>query len=197
MERIIKFPLPKYKSCFSGEATLNKEPYCLCYQFNINKHDGYGPYGFETEKSQLILKRSLGEIYTWDVSKKNLIKLPVSNMKQGIYIYENSETIGLLNKEVLSYLINERKKSIGLGNIPMSSKPPLLDIVDNNQYRVSSLNQLIDRGIRFFIVSFFTPEAGNSLILFDDNLLDRIKENALQESVNVDEINSIDVLKAW
>jgi hypothetical protein len=197
MERIIKFPFPKYKSCFDNEDLLQKSPFCLCYQYNLNKDHQYGPYGFDTEKAQLILRRSFLKLYFWDEVKRDILKTQVNILRRGIYFYDNEDYIEQERKSISSYFIQKRKNEILRKNEPIESIPFLLKVSNNNKFSVNFLNQLINENINFFIVDYFTPEAGNSLIFFNNSILKRIMLLAKQESVNFDDVESIDNLKAW
>jgi len=104
MERVIRFPLPKYEDVFDSLENLKIKPYCVCYQHDVNEN-GYGPYGFHTEKSKRLLEDVFGkivgltearrmnfygnldEINTYIIEKKNY-----QNVKKKTYYWR--DTIG-------------------------------------------------------------------------------------------------------
>lgn len=196
MEKIIKFPFPEYNECFDNKVLLNK-PYCLCYQYDIKDNSQYGPYGFETAKSQSLLQKVFSNVYFWNQDKQDLVEMPIDIRKQGIYLYGSMEIIEQTRKEILTYRLCKKKNEYLKKDDPIGNMPILLRIFDNHKYNANGINQFIEDKINFFIVQFFTPEAGNSLVLFDDSVWEAIKNIALQEAVNTDEVQSINELKAW
>lgn len=49
----------------------------------------------------------------------------------------------------------------------------------------------------FFLQQFYTPEAGHTLILFDFDLIEKIKEFSKKNEIEFVEVESINDLKPW
>ena len=87
MEQLIRFPYPLYNDSVKSLETLIEKPYCLCYQFEVNEN-GYGPYGFDTEKSKELLKKLFEGLYFWHNGA--FIKNDNYNLRSGIYFYNEN-----------------------------------------------------------------------------------------------------------
>lgn len=200
MERLIKFPFPKHSKCFDDESVLINIPCCLCYQYNVGIN-GCGPYGFNTTKAQSILKQSFRKLYFWDDNKKDCIEVKSLTLGSGLYFYDEELWVESEKKNMYSYLTiikkNDFFKKRGRILQEVQNPPFLLEVYKDGLFNVKVLNQLIITNIHFFIVHFFTPEAGSSLIFFDDCFIKKIECAARSESVDLIAKSSINKLYPW
>ena len=196
MERIIKFSVPEYGKIFDCRMELKCNPYCICYQYNIDNK--YGPYGFNTKKSAQFIKNVFGEVLSWDAEKYQLYK---TSYRQGLNFYGNLDGILYLYEKSKSYQKatkkNELLKRYNKPIQPLPEKPLVLDISDEGVYKSAIINKLKETGISIFIGVSYAPEAGESLILFDENLTEKIKHVAYMIDIDFVEVHSIDDLKPW
>ena len=103
IEKVIKFNIPEYMKIFDFQADLKCSPYCICYQYNVDKN-GYGSYGFNTLKSNLFLKDMFQQSYTWD--KFRFKANAVDNIySRGINFYGDVDKIEFCSK-ILEILQN-------------------------------------------------------------------------------------------
>jgi len=200
MERIIKLSLPKYKATFDCTENLKHQPYCICYQYDVCEN-GCGPYNFATEKAHQLIQDVFEDVYFWDTQKLKLRK--VGRFPRGLSFYGELSGIETFQKEGVVYLSMEKKNTLlskrnkAIQELP--KKPLILDLFDSEKrmYSSSVINELIERKTTFFINEFYTPEAGNTLILFDDSLIEKIKQSAYENGIDFLEVETIDDLKPW
>lgn len=82
-ERLIKISVPDFNEIITGEA--NPDAFCLCYQFDINS-EGYGRYGFETEKAKRLINELFPCVYYYDERACSLVKKS-SFESPGVYFF--------------------------------------------------------------------------------------------------------------
>lgn len=197
-ERIFIFPLPSWNNPIKGEITAGK-PYCLCYQYNVDVN-GYGPYGFCTQNAQEIIKDIFGLLYYWRVDKSELVFRDMPT-EAGIYFYGDPSYIERLQGQVNKYRSMQRKNEMlerkGIPTSPLPPLPLLFTLSDSFFFDGVSLDRLVRESNKFFIRHFYTPEAGEVLILFDDDILDRIKIVTDHRQIDLLEVDSINKLNSW
>lgn len=198
MERLIKFPYPKYCNCLESAQNLRYSPYCLCYQYDVDDN-GYGAYGFNTIKSELVLKDLFNSLFYWN--NDNIIEYQSLNIKSGLYFYNDDAWVKSEMRNICSYNISLRKTELlrrkGINVISEPTKSPLLFNIYDGSYKTDVLNDLLELNINLFISHLFTPEAGQSLILFDPSLILKIEQIAINKSIEFVKVKSIDELKSW
>lgn len=200
MEKIIKFPLPQYNEIFNVKEELIKKPFCICYQYDINEN-GYGPYGFNTNKSLTLLKKTFESLHIYVDGKIQKMNDSIAAFKNAIYLYNSENAVELLSKEINNYSIMVKKKEIFRRNqkedIKLPEKPIILDVIKNDLFDVQILNQLLDKNINLFLTKYYAPEAGNSLVLFDDDIISIVQNISKELGVEYCEVTSINELKPW
>lgn len=200
MERIIKFPLPDYIKIVDNFDALKIKPYCICYQYNVDNM-GYGPYGFETDFSEKILNHIWASVEIWD--KERIIPLKSFQQKRGdIFFTKKTKELELEINNVKKYQLIKKKNTLlnkkDKQTISINNKPILLDLFNENRLlKTSSLNYLLNLNIYFYIRRFYSPEAGDTFIIFENNVLDKIIRFTKNSLCNFLEISSINNLKPW
>ncbi|MGE6983845.1 hypothetical protein [Kluyvera intermedia] len=197
-EKIIKFPVSEWIVQSSHfDSDLPSSAYCICYQYNIDSH-GYGPYGFLTEKSEGLLSFLFTDLMFFSKDKQTLDACSTLS-KRGIYFYgDDNDSINMqlkdYNKRILK---NKLRANRGLSKETHPEKPELLNLYDDDKIEVNVINNLIKEDCCFIFNCFFTPVAGQSLILFDCNIWDRAMEYCKNNGIDSEETDSIDNLKEW
>lgn len=199
IEKIILFPLPEYVQIFDDKSILIQKPFCICYQYNIEK--GNGPYGFNTEKSERLVNSVFSNIKYWDKEKFKLTERKLK-IDKGICFYNENECLIDLQKDVDSYLIMSKKNEYlkkMYGKVFNSERTPiLLEIYDNcNFVKSDTINKLIERNCHFFIQQTYSPEAGISYILFDEYIQKKIEKIAREEQIEFKILDSLDQMNPW
>ena len=200
-ERLIKFPLPSQSGLISqSDTTL---AFCVCYQHDFDSK-GYGPYGFDTEKSKLIISDVFSSVYAFQKDNNNnfwsLCKA-THFYKKTLYLYGNSEVISRLNDALENYkrviAKNEIKARHSLPTEILPEKPLLLEVFKDEVYQLETLIKLISLKCGVFIRNSFAPEAGEAFILFDNSVWGELKSKAINQKVEALEVLSINELKPW
>ena len=197
MERLIRFSLPSYCNCIDSVQNLAQKPYCLCCQYDVNEY-GYGPYGF-TDKGKAVLKSLFSDIYHW--KDNNLVEYHSWNFRNGLYFYDEKTWVESHVKAINNYNLQQKKakllKDKGIDTDSNELIPPLLTGLSDGHFKADVLNELINQNVKFFISHFFTPEAGETFILFDPSLTTKLPMVAEKQSVEFCDVGSIDELCAW
>ena len=198
-EKLIKFPISEW-IIQSGhfKTDLPSEAYCICYQYNIDSN-GYGPYGFLTEKSEGLLSFLFNNLMCFNQEDKTLDVCSTLS-RNGVYFYGNNNE--QVHKQLADYrrmlLKNKLRANKGLPEEVFPEKPDLLNLYDDyGGVEVSVINSLIEKGYQFLFYRFFTPVAGGGVILFDCNVWDRAIEYCNSNGISFQEVDSVDNLKEW
>lgn len=198
-EKLIKFPISEW-IVQSGrfKAYLPSTAYCICYQYNIESN-GYGPYGFLTEKSERLLSFLFTNLIFFSKEGKTLDACSTLS-RSGVYFYGNNND--RMNKQLAEYrkmlLKNKLRANKGLLEEASPEKPILLNLYDNDGgIKVSVINSLIKEGYQFLFNCFFTPVSGESMIIFDYKIWNRAIEYCKNNGIDFQEVDSVDNLKEW
>lgn len=202
-EKLIKFSISEW-IIQSGhfKTDLPSEAYCICYQYNIDSN-GYGPYGFLTEKSEGLLSFLFNNLMCFNQEDKTLDVCSTLS-RNGVYFYGNNNE--QVHKQLADYrrmlLKNKLRANKGLPEDVFPEKPDLLNLYDDyGGVEVSVINCLIEKCYQLLFYRFFTPVAGGDVILFDCNVWDRAIEysnsNSNSNGIGFQEVDSVDNLKEW
>ncbi|ANI30570.1 hypothetical protein PL78_12130 [Yersinia entomophaga] len=200
-ERLIKFPVPDWNRVISSD--LDSIAYCLCYQYDVDINN-YGPYGFTTSTSLKIINDTFPNMYFYKNADNstNVKLISVGNVKnKGAYLYGSNEKIEHLSVELDKYQIIEKKNEIkmrkSLSLDPPPAKPLISNLSNNHGYESDVIKKIISFGCGFFIYHHYMPEAGDSFILFDRELVSSLKNCALNYGIEFLEVSSINDMKSW
>lgn len=189
-ERIIKLPYPdwielipkKFKSSFS----------CLCYQSNVDKN-GYGPYGFDTNNSEMLLREVFDRISIWDKDKKSFVHQGEINHCKGIFMYDSGiDHANEISKEIIQLKISNTKENIKRKklNLPFKENTSLLKFIKEN----ISIENFIEKKISFAVTGV---SSNNYLVTMDDNIFKKIEDVSKKYGIEFITINSENDLKPW
>ncbi|MGG7521267.1 hypothetical protein ACQ3G4_07675 [bacterium BS0013] len=198
-EKLIKFPISEWiVQSVHFQTDLPSEAYCICYQYNIDSN-GYGPYGFLTEKSEGLLSFLFNNLLCFNKEDKTLDVCSTLS-RNGVYFYGNNNE--QVHKQLADYrrmlLKNKLRANKGLPEEVSPEKPDLLNLYDDyGGVDVSVINYLMEKGYQFLFYWFFTPVAGESVIVFDCNIWDRAIEYCKKNGIDFQEVDSVDNLKEW
>ncbi|MEO3988796.1 hypothetical protein [Pseudocitrobacter cyperus] len=197
-EKLIKFPISEWMLKASGfTKELPSSTYCVCYQYDIDGN-GFGPYGFSTIASDKLLSFLFSNIVFFD-KNKNKLDLCSKLDKRGVYFYGNK--IGEIDKKINEYnklmLKNKLKISRGLPEEAHTEKPLLFELYSDNKIKVGVVNEIINNKFDFLFNFVFTPMAGQTLILFSDEIWSKAIEYCKGNNIDTQEVGSIDNLNAW
>ncbi|MDI6635446.1 hypothetical protein [Pantoea dispersa] len=192
-ERIIKFPVPDWKRLFSKE--FDKITTFFCYQYDIDE-GFYGPYGFDSSIAKKIINDFISDFLFYDVIERNLIN--VNNVyRNGLYVSSDGNPLG---NEIESYSMavkkNELRKRRGLNEIEVK-KPMLLSMDSECKIPDKVIFHLINNHIPFFIVNGYMPEAGKSIMIFSDEVVERFLDVVRKYNVDICAVDNIDLMKSW
>ncbi|MFJ0492296.1 hypothetical protein [Citrobacter werkmanii] len=197
-EKLIKFPISEWMLKANGfTKELPSSTYCVCYQYDIDDN-GFGPYGFSTIASDKLLSFLFSNILFFDKSKNKLDFC--SNIdKRGVYFYGNK--IGEIERQINEHskliLKNKLKINKGLAEEVHAEKPLLFELYSDNKIEVDVVNEFISNKFDFLFNYFFTPMAGQTLILFNNEIWNKAVEYCKDNKIHTQEVCSIDDLKAW
>ncbi|HCC0890840.1 TPA: hypothetical protein M4K80_004457 [Salmonella enterica] len=197
-EKLIKFPVSEWMTKSNNfKNSLPLSAYCICYQYDINEN-GYGPYGFSTIKAKELLSFLFTNLMFYNKEEKNLTVCSIPG-KRGVYFYGDSSN--RINKQMQEYkkmiLKNELRVNKGLTEETYSEIPDLSKLYNEHEIEVSIINKIIDEGYDLFFNCFFTPIAGQSLIVFDDNVWSRATEYCENNEIFFQVTDLTDNLKEW
>lgn len=200
-ERIIKFPVPNWDRIINSD--LDSTSYCICYQYHFNSNN-YGPYGFNTDNSLKIINQVFPELFFLNERSNDGNKLLTKTKeikKNGVYLYGNEEEINSLDLELTKYYLAKNKNEIklrkSLDQDPLPTEPLLLSLLKGNIYDSETIIKILNLDCGLFIKHHYSPEAGDTFILFDKKLITSFKTSALNYGIEFVEVNSIDDLKSW
>lgn len=198
-EKLIKFPVPDWNRMINSD--LDSIAYCVCYQYNIDSN-GFGPYGFNTDNAEKIIKKSFSNLMYLENNNDRFLLKYVENIQQsGIYLYGEKENLDLVYAELIKYYLEKKKNEIKLKKLlpqtSLPSKPLLLNLIDNDKYKSEVITKMLYSGCKIIICHHYMPEAWQTLILFDQDILSKLKKYTSYYRVQFVEVSSIDKLKAW
>lgn len=193
-ERLIKIPVPPFNLVTT--SILDFDSFCLSYQYDIDEN-GFGPYGFNTNKAESFLRLMFPEVYYFDEMRDILIKKEKIN-DYGLYFFDKYEFVKSEN-EKYRLLIKKNeilsRKGIEIKNI--ESSPLLWDINKDDKIKSEVIYELNKLDCGFFIVNNYIPEAGKSLIFANEKSLIKIKKVAGILEIDFNDFDSINELKPW
>lgn len=199
-EKLIKFPIPEWNRVVSSD--LDSIAYCICYQYNIDS-SGFGPYGFNTVTAEKIISKTFFNLMYLEKSDNgNLLLRHVENIrKHGVYLYGNNSRLEPLNIDASKYFLAKKKNELKLKKrLQQESLPPeplILNLLNEDGYISGAINNILCMNLGIIIYHNYMPEAGQALILFDQNILSDLKSNASYYKVEFVEVSSIDKMKPW
>ena len=199
-EKLIVFPVPNWNRIISSE--LDSMAYCICYQYGIDSN-GYGPYGFNTEKAEKIISNTFPNLMFLEKDNEGFISLKDTKIVQqfGIYLYGNSVKLELLKIELKNYYIEKKKNEIkfkkSMVPISLPTEPLIMSLLNKDQAQNDTIKKLVNSNIGLIFCHNYMPEAGLTLIMFERKILLELKKNATYYKVNFVELSSIDEMKAW
>lgn len=197
-EKLIKFPISEWMLKASGfTKELPSSTYCICYQYDIDGN-GFGPYGFSTIASDKLLSFLFSNIVFFDKSK-NKLDLCSKIDRRGIYFY--GDKTGEIDRKINKYnkltLKNKLKINKGLPEDAHAEKPLLFELYSDNKIEVGVVKEIINNKFDFLFNFFFTPMAGQTLILFNEDIWGKAIGYCKDNNINTQVVGSIDNLKAW
>ena len=199
-EKLIVFPVPNWNRIISSE--LDSIAYCICYQYGIDSN-GFGPYGFNTEKAEKIISNTFPNLMFLEKDSKDFVSLKDTKTVQqfGIYLYGNSVKLESLKIELKNYYIEKKKNEIkfkkSLVPISLPTEPLIMSLLNKDQAQNDTIKKLVNSNIGLIFCHHYMPEAGLTLIMFERKILLELKKNATYYKVNFVELISIDEMKAW
>lgn len=193
-ERLIKFPVPDWNRVTSEKFDVVIT--CFSYQYDFDENF-YGPYGFDTPVSQDIIHSIFKNVYYYD-GITNKFSTASTFKKKGLYFFDGFKQ---LKFEVENYQLalkkNEYKNKKGLESDVWPVKPFLVDSIRNDQFEDSFLLKLMNDNVGFFIVNHYSSEAGQCILVFSSELCCSFSDAAKKYNIEINEIESINVLKSW
>lgn len=195
MEQIIIFPLPHTDYLEISPAL--ETGFSVCYQYGVDAF-GFGPYGFNTEKAEEFLARLLGKVIYWNPKSETFIERPIIRRK-GLYFSEGNSEYAFQKNALLKYKMQQKKKELQgkkFSDAPLD-RPTILSCVSDRELKTSYIEHLQKSKELFFMHTFFTPQAGDTLLFFDGNLLKRINRIAEDLEIPILMLKSENLLKDW
>lgn len=199
MELLFSFPLPnfgKYSECLK---LIDASPLCYCCQHTLHS-DGYGPYGFDSKLGRRITSVGLKEFSFWSFNgdfSDNFSRI----QSDGIYLLKSSASYEDLTLRYREYVHAVKKNQLLIRRQmpihPLPEIPLLANLFHGGCINVSVLNQLLEVGVEFFFLSYYTPAAGDTIISFSPFLDCSIERLAIESAIECRHVDSIDRLKDW
>ncbi|MCG8708049.1 hypothetical protein JHU04_001250 [Brenneria sp. 4F2] len=190
--QIIKFPFPLWDNITNSDSLLICKPYCICFRSDFSE-SSEGDFGFKNEKACLFFNELLKRII---LIKENNIELMKKNMptESGLYLYDDDNIFKSLEKELLFYLKNKKKNELLLKRGQEGEKiemPLILNVHSTSGYDIEIVNHAIENSYPFFLRCFYTPQAGESLVFFNDNFDAKIKKLSLSMDIDYMEVSTM------
>ncbi|WP_341958805.1 hypothetical protein [Pseudomonas sp. RC10] len=199
MELTIEFPVEQ-DDIFTQPSHL-PQGFCICYQHNVDDA-GYGPYGFHTAKSEILLKRALGPLTYWNSERGQLVDADIPKA-DGIYFFREQGYVTTMNSELMIYqksqaiqALRDRYKKTS-PSTPSSAKPILLEVAQGRRMSGAAISKILENNCSFLISYSRITEMGQILIFFDTTLRANIRKTAEEEGIKYITEKSIDDLKPW
>ena len=112
-DQIIEFPISP-SEMFEGAIDQNNG-FCISYQYDMDEN-GYGPYGFRTERMIKLLGKILCPALRWDATRKRLVEM-LFPLSAGVYFLENQ-----LYVEELKDALRDYERSCKLSSLRLKYK---------------------------------------------------------------------------
>ena len=198
-DQIIEFPISP-SEMFEGAIDQNNG-YCISYQYDMDEN-GYGPYGFRTERVIKLLREILCPALRWDASRKRLVEMSFP-LSAGVYFFENQLYVEELEVALRDYerfckllslkLKYKKSQQVEIGPV----EPSIFMVSSERKMSAALVNELLRNKCRFFIVYSMMPYTGQTLVFFNERQGKSLKELAVRESVSYVAIASIDDVRPW
>lgn len=202
MERIIEYPLQQ--NCVVEISTTDPalpEGYCICYQYDVTP-DGYGPYGFETEKAKTLLHQIFEPLIYWNNTRQKLIDTTIPQ-GSGLFLKKDQVYVKYLEYELSNYYqktairkLREKYKKHTSAKTTYTA-PLLQSISQDGKIPASVISNLIENECEFFLGEIEINTGGLHLAFFDVATKEKIKIHAKAIGVDYHVLKSIEELKAW
>lgn len=172
---------------------LAKKPFCICFRYDFSQHEE-GDFGFKNEAAHDFLNNLLNKILLikngdFEILKKNV---PIKN---GLYLYNDERKFIHLESELINYSKSKKKQEIlqkrGGAFSNRIEIPFLLSSNSDSVLNVEYLNYLITNDYPFFIRTFYTPQAGETLIFFNHDVDKKIKDISTDMKIDYVEFSDI------
>lgn len=191
---IVRFPFPDWSELTDNDGKLIKKPICYCWlQMGEDKEV---TYGFDNEIASDFLKTLFPKFLMVDESgvKECLFnKLPPGE----ICFYDDGERIEMLKKTFFEYFLNKKKNELlkkrggrDENNVDINLMPLELNAGVSSE----SINNCLKSNLPVLIMRFFTPEAGDTFVIFDEGLDSQIRKLAEKLGVKYEEYKDINEL---
>jgi hypothetical protein len=197
MEQLIEFPAAAHGMF---DAPLDSKGYCFCYQHDIDMY-GYGPYGFYTERAETLLKKTFPSLKYWDAGRETLLDVEYP-YAAGVYFFKNQPYLEALEKELQvyeralkTYSLRARYKKSEHAMEPI--KPDIFMVSRENMLPANFIAKLLEQNCIFLLVYSLTPYTGQTIVLFDPVIRDRIHLSASHEHIPCLILDSVDQVKPW
>ncbi|ORM68438.1 hypothetical protein [Pantoea rwandensis] len=189
------FPYPDWSNLTDSDLALLKKPYCISW-YEISE-DGDIHYGFKTEDAKKFLKEMFFEVMFVDEMDYKT-QSPVGLERGVLFFYDNKSTYSTLKDTTKKYFLSKKKESIflrkGITNFVKATKPKFISSQKKNSLSTSLINEHLTDELPIISATYFTPEAGETIILFDENLKVKAKGVCLSMGIKIHNFNSIDQL---
>ncbi|CAA0223465.1 hypothetical protein [Tenacibaculum maritimum] len=194
-EKIFKYPIPNYIDYFDDSEGLSITPYAVSYQYSID-NNGIGPYGFNTIKAKKLTDILFSNIKLWNGT---IFKEGLQSMFGVSFYYDNS-FIEEQEIELKKYFSLKKKNLLferfGKPTTPLNT-PFIFDLIQEKKFNSKKINKLLDINPNFFLNVKYSPEGGQTMLFFNEEIWSKIKEFCVENEINYSELNSIDNLKSW
>ncbi|MFL0170876.1 hypothetical protein [Tenacibaculum maritimum] len=194
-EKIFKYPIPNYIDYFDDSEDLSITPYAVSYQYSID-NNGIGPYGFNTIKAKKLTDILFSNIKLWNGA---IFKEGLQSMFGVSFYYDNS-FIEEQEIELKKYFSLKKKNLLferfGKPTTPLNT-PFIFDLIQEKKFNSKKINKLLDINPNFFLNVKYSPEGGQTMLFFNEEIWSKIKEFCVENEINYSELNSIDNLKSW
>jgi hypothetical protein len=198
MEKIILFPIKDIQvyNIIQNNALLNHNVYGICCQNNIDEN-GYGPYGFISEKVFSIIDRFFctSVFYRKDKNKTFISNsFPGRNFNIfGLESYEANTISTTINDFLDELKIKSLYDKFSRNYVFKHLKPFEANLFLHDKPHTTVINKLIDDGLNIAYDSIFY----DTIVLFSANIEERIK-NLLKSAPDIVQmLKSEEDLKDW
>lgn len=192
---IASFPYPEWSNLTDSDLALIKKPYCISW-YEINEN-GEVNYGFKNEDSKEFLKEMFFEVMFVDEAGYKTHS-PIGLERGILFFYDDNSTYSTLKEVTKKYFLDKRKESLllkrGVDDIVKSSKPKFISTQKKHQLPSSLINECLGEELPIMSISYFTPEAGESIVLFDETLKEKARKICLSMGIKIHNFNNIDQL---
>lgn len=181
---IVSFPYPSWSNLTDNDTGLIKKPYCICW-YELDEHNDI-TYGFKNITAKEFLKRLFSKVMLVSEDSYKLHS-PEGFKSRQVYFYDDNKEFNVLKNEIERYFLLKKKNEL-LKKRGMILKENVNDLSYmlfeiNGVISSNAINSSLKKKVPLFLSCYFTPEAGETIVLFNEDVELKIRHIAINMGV--------------